>query len=724
MKKTVCLFLCFLFPTISVFAPSLEASSPGDLFKPLKVDNPPVIDGKLDEPVWAAAPSVTGFKTYSPDYGLEMAEKTAAYMVYDSENLYFGFQCFDRRPELIKASLSKRDDIRPDDWVCVNLDSFNDQQSLYAFYINPLGIQTDSRYASGKEDFSVDVIWYSAGRIDDKGYTVEVQIPLKSIRFAHGQKTEMGIIFERRISRRSEQGTYPPLKPERGFFFLTQMAPMEFYGLKKYTLLEVLPAYTHSQKYSLDEDKLSRDRPEKDVSLTGKYGITSSLILDGTYNPDFSQVEADAGQVDVNLRYDLFFPEKRPFFLEGNELFTIAGASTDNPLQSLVHTRKIIDPKAGFKLTGKIGKRDTIASIFAVDESPAAEEIPEPNAHFSVIRYKRALTQDSFIGLIYTGREQDERYNRVFGSDGQIRLSQSSVLNLHAFGSFSRESDESPEAEGHVFGADYFYDTRKLEVSLAVQDISQNFQTDTGYIIRTGLGRFSASFVPKFYPRSRFLRRIAPAVYTSQLEDHPSGLYETENSLSLNFVAVSSARLTLGYIYSTEVFLARRFETSGWTVQTGSQITKYFTFSITLRNGKAIRYSETPFQARGTRATSSLVFQPSEKINLTLNLTYSDLYRESDSEKIYDYSIVRAKMTYQVNKYLFFRGIAEYNSYRRQMLTDLLASFTYIPGTVIQFGYGSLYQKTAWEDGAYVDSNRFFETKRGLFFKASYLWRL
>lgn len=719
--------VCFLLTKICLFVSASQALPAQYILKPLKIAIPPVIDGKLDDAVWGESPSVTGFKTFIPDFGLDLSEETVAYMAYDSENIYFAFECFDREPENIKASISRRDDIRPEDMVCINLDSFNDQQSLYAFYVNPLGIQMDSRYAGGKEDFSVDVVWYSGGKIHDRGYSVEIQIPLKSIRFSSGNRVEMGIFFERRISRRSEHGSYPPLSPERGYFFLTQMAPMEFFGLKKYTLLEVLPAFTYSQKYFLSEERLAREKAARDLSLTGKYGITPSLILDGTYNPDFGQVEADAGQVDVNLRYDLFYPEKRPFFLEGSENFNLAGTTEQDYLLAAVHTRNIIDPKAGVKLTGKIAKKDNLAAIFAADEGAAEGGIfpgSEDLAYFSILRYKRALSQDSFLGFFFTDRDEAERFNRIFGPDGQVRLTQSSQLSFHALGSFTKASGESPRTDGHALGVDYLYDTRRWEIRLGLQDISTDFETDTGYLTRNGLSRFRASLVPKFYPRSPVLRRVDVDLSSSQLKDQSSDLWETENTFSLGFILVRSSRVSLGYTYSTEVFLGQKFETSGWSVQALSQITKQFYFRIVFRDGQAIRYSESPFQGNGKRAQASLVYQPSEKINWILNFTYSDLFQAADSEKIYDYTIIRNRLTYQVNKYLFFRGVIEYNSFRKQILTDFLASFTYIPGTVLQLGYGSLYHKIRWQSDAYIDSDDFLETRRGLFFKASYLWRL
>jgi len=703
------------------------STSPPLMLRPLKTDKPPVINGALDDAVWKEAPSVTDFKTFIPYFGRDLSEETLAYYAYDSENLYFAFQCTDREPDKIKATLSKRDDFRTDDFVCVNLDSFNDQQSLYAFYVNPLGIQMDSRYANSKEDYSVDVVWWSAGRLHDRGYSVELRIPLKSIRYSSGPRTEMGIFFERSIGRRSEHGSYPVLDPAKGFAFLTEMAPLELFGLKKYTLLELIPAFTFSQRYAQDEGRLSRLKSARDLGLTGKYGITPSLILDATINPDFSQVEADAGQVDVNLRYDLYFPEKRPFFLEGSESFHLAGTTEDDFLLAAVHTRTIVDPKGGVKLSGKLARRDSIAAIFAADELPpdlGPAERAGQTAYFSIVRYKHALSQDSSLGLYFTDRENGGRSNRVAGPDGQIRLGRSSLLSFHALGSFTRPSSAEPVRDGHAVHLDYRYDTSDWNIEIGGQDLSPDFETDTGYLIRNGLTRLRALIAPKLHPRSAVVLQLTPSLYTSQLRDKMSGLWETENTLSLNAVLVRSTRASLAYSMATEIFLAQRFNTSGWTAQLSSQFTRTFYFKISYRDGKAIRYSESPFQGRGKNALVTLGYQPSENFNWTSSLAYSDLFRDSTGEKTYDYTIIWNRLIYQLNKYLFFRAIVEYNTYRRQLLTDLLASFLYIPGTVIQIGYGSLYDRTRWLDGEYVNFDRFQEARRGIFFKASYLWRL
>jgi hypothetical protein len=370
--------------------------------KPLRTETPPVIDGLLDDPVWAQAPSETGFKTWRPDIGKDMHEKTVVYYAYDRENLYFAYRCYDHEPSKIKASVAARDTISQDDWICLNIDTFNDQQSLYMFYVNPLGIQADSKFEGNQEDYTIDFVWFSAGRIDAEGYTAEVRIPFKSLRYRQREPVEMGVILERHISRLSEAGTYPGLDPSRGLDFLTQTRPLQFSGIKHHTLLEILPAFTYGRTSLAGQGTLQPQKAKSDLSLTAKYGLTSQLVLDATVNPDFSQVESDAGQVDFNLRYALFYQEKRPFFLEGREKFTLAASESGNPLESIVHTRTIVDPLLGFNLIGKVSPRDTLASIYALDKlEPGAEQ---NYAHVTIARYKHALSGDSFIGGIWTGR--------------------------------------------------------------------------------------------------------------------------------------------------------------------------------------------------------------------------------------------------------------------------------------------------------------------------------
>lgn len=502
----------FSFVAAGIFFMGLNSSLfAQEILRPLRIDTPPTIDGRLDEAFWQRAPVVADFKTYNPDYGKVMSEGTEVRMAYDSENLYFAFSCFDSEPDKIKSVVTSRDNNRADDWVCINLDSFNDQQSLYCFYINALGIQSDSRAIGLNEDLSADFVWYSTGRIDDKGYVIEICLPLKSIRYGDANPVTMGVIFERRISRKSEHGTYPALKPERGMSFQTQMLPMTYENLRHYTLFELLPSVTYSQKYRQDQGNLVIDERRADASLTTKYGITSDLILDGTYNPDFSQVEADAGQVDVNLRSNLFYAEKRPFFLEGAENFRIGatGVSELDPIVSIVHTRTIINPLLGLKLSGKLSEKNTLASIYAMDRIPDdRKDISGSYAHFPILRYKRTLDNDSYVGGIYAGMESKDGHNRLGGIDGLWRVNESAVLEYHGLLSGTKDVSSSPENTGRSLAVRYFYNTRNVDYDFSAVDISDNFAAQMGFVARTGVLQLAALAKPKIYPESGLFRRV------------------------------------------------------------------------------------------------------------------------------------------------------------------------------------------------------------------------
>ena len=715
----------------AVAGPAARATPPGEavvvpaavLLKPARTQAPPVIDGRLDDEVWRAAPSVTDFETFIPEFGKVQPERTTAYMAYDAENLYFAFRCLDDEVEQIKAAMARRDSILTDDFVCINLDTFGDQQSLYAFYVNPLGVQADSRFASNQEDFNVDVVWYSAGAIDGQGFTVEVRIPLKSIRYSRGSRVEMRVFFERFVSRRGEHASFPALDPARGYAFLTQMAPMEYFDLERYTLLEVLPAYTHGRQYARTAAGAMEPEPAvQEWSLTGKYGLTASLTLDGTYNPDFSQVEADAGQIDANLRYSLFFPEKRPFFLEGSESFNAAAATF--AFVQPVYTRTIVDPRAGVKLSGKLGRRDTVAAIVAADEAPPADA--GDDARVAVLRYKRTTSQDGYLGVLATDREQGGARNSVAGADGQIRVGRSDMVSFCALGSTTEGADGAARADGHSVSAEYQHDSSTLGLALAAQDVSAQFRADAGYVTRVGIGQVVFQAIPKLYPRSSRFRRLDPSFATVQSRDHDSGLSERSYALGLRAILAGNSTASVAFDDSTEVYLGRTFSTGGVKVTARTQLSTQLSATLAVRYGDAIRYEAEPYQGYGTTAQASATYLPVESLNLTLGVSYGDLYREATGEQVFDYWIYRGRATYQINRYLFVRGILEYNSYREQLLTDFLVSFTYIPGTVFHCGYGSLYTRAAAGGDASPapDPEHLREERRGLFAKASYLWRL
>jgi hypothetical protein len=695
-----------------------------------KAAAPPVIDGVLDDPAWAAGLKFDGFKTFKPDYFKDASQRTEAFIAYDAENFYFAFRCYDNEPSRVKAAVSKRDNIFQDDVVFIIIDTFNDNQSGFSFIVNPLGIQGDGMVnVQGNLEPSFDAVWYSQGRIDDQGWTAEARIPLKSLRFPNRAVSTWRVMFVRFFTRTSEQVSFPAMSPDYGSL-LGQAQPFQLSGLKYKRVVEVLPAFTYGRTEVAgveSQGQLARDKELNidDISLTGKFGLTSDLTLDGTYNPDFSQVEADAGQVDFNRRYALYYEEKRPFFLEGNDIWGFGGTVEEGPLSAMVYTRTIVDPDFGFRLTGKVTRRDTLAAVYAQDNMPGDPVDEHPD--FTIARYKHTLRDDAYIGAFYTGRESGPAFNRVGGFDGRFRLSPLETVSFHLFGSLTKAPGaESTEAD-HALGLNYSFSNRKWTVDLGYQDISDKFQVDTGFLYRTGLKRLSVFTMYRIYPKSKFFQKIEPFYWSYHLYDTIYDMWETVNLFTLRFQLPRNSQVRFDTLLANEVFAGQLFNISGFGLQAESQLAKQLYAQVFWRRTGSVLYDPAdPFQGYGNRVMAYLQYQPMDKLDFSVSATYMDFTRKSDKQEIYNYLILRSRNTFQLNKYLFVRGIAEYNDFRKRMTLDGLVSFTYIPGTVIHAGYGSALEKTEWDPGLgdFVDARRFRQMQRGFFFKVSYLWRL
>jgi len=661
------------------------------------INEPPLIDGKLTDAAWESALVFKNFKTIQPDFGLPPSEATEGYLIYNEKMIYLGFRCFDREPDKIKATVSHRDNPGNDDWIAFCLDTFNDELTAYFFMVNPFGIQTDGTLDSNAEpDVTQDLVWQSAGQLTPTGYEAEIAIPFSSLRFPSKQTVVMGFKMARHISRKSEEVDFPEYHPERGAA-LAQFQKIELSGIKPKQLLEILPATTVNKKHLFSAGALAPTATQTDVSVTTKFGLTTDLVLDATYNPDFSQIETDAGQIDVNLRHSLYYPEKRPFFLEGQEWLGLAANPEDSPLGAVVHTRNIVDPSLGLKLTGKMGTTNLISAIYARDEyhpemSNSNHQTNQP-AHFSILRYARRLKNDSYLGGFYTGRQSNQTVNHVAGTDGRLRLSNHSSLEFHGFRSFSRDSKRNKLEPGGAYGALFQVNTRPIQLLIGLNDISKNFRTDVGYLTRRGVTILPLYFQYNIFFTAGWLQRIEPYYWARQSKDHYSGLYESFNVFSLRLMMPRQTFVNVQGWLANEVFTNRRFSRNALRVQGATQFTKQIYLELDFRTGKFIYYDPTaPFPGNGHRAEIGLLFQPTSKISSQLNFSYSDFYRQANGQKIYAYTIIRNRTTLQFNKYLFWRGVIEYNRYHQRFNADFLLSFTYIPGEVNSDSFKNIFK--------------------------------
>jgi len=688
-----------------------------------KTFSPPVIDGILDDPVWTESIKYSDFKSYMPEFGNPVSFKTSVMITFDEENIYVAFDCKDPEPDKIKATISARDQIKSEDWVCINMDPFFDQQSMVDLYVNPLGIQEDGRSSGNHEDTGADYVFYSQGSINSYGYQVEIKIPFKSLRYRKKEPVVMGFIMERKIQRLSEQSTWPALKEEQGINFRIQSQAFSFTGIRHYTLVEAIPAFTYSYKKVHENGTFGVKVNKPSLSLTGKVGLTSQLVLDMTLNPDFSHVESDVGQVEENQRYALFYPEKRPFFQEGKENFDIAGISQFSYFQQVFHTRQVVNPVAGIKLTGKLTDKNRVALLYARDEPYEGSDSSDIHPSFIIGRYRYTIKNDTYIGAVGTFKEGYETFNRVAGLDGRLRLSPSSTAEFNLLGS-SNNSMAGARATNDWLGTVLLSKgTSKIKYSIELQHIGRDFSSESGYLMRSGLNKLFGTFSYNFYGSKGFFRLFAPYIFSLNNQDLASGLWENDIGAGINVSGERSTRIDFFVNPCNEVYLSGKYKTHNVHLSAQSQIVKGFRIIMEYRFGYLTRYVDNPYTGFGSLGNMTFVFQPVQKFQSELKMTYSDFYELKTGVKDFRYLIIRSKNTFQINSKLFIRAIVEYNSFEKDINLDLLASFTYIPGTVIHLGYGSLFRQTEWNEHEYQPGSDYLEFKRGFFFKASYLWR-
>lgn len=716
---------------------SSRKTSPTTPIRPAEIgavstDAPPKIDGVLEDACWKTPPlPLTEWQTYNPLHGEKLTQTTQVWIAYDNGHLYFAFRCLDPEPEKIKTSISRRDALFNDDWVGLSLDSLGNHQSSYDMFVNPSGIQADILTSSTSgENLAPDWVWESAGRVTERGYDVEIRLPLRSIRFRSGKDVRMGILFWRRVSRLGMSASWPDIPP--GQWVFTRHASLLFPDLKHPLTLEAIPYLT----YSLNRIRAAPDRwnnadSQPDVGLTVKYGITSSVTLDGTINPDFSQVESDSYQVEVNQRYPIFYSEKRPFFMEGMGTFELAGTSGDSNMRTAVHTRRIIDPLYGFKLSGTLGKV-TFAALSAGDEAPGRLPESDPDSgrqeSFNIARVFYSVGRASYIGGLFADTEFGDAHNRVAAADVSLRIGEHQQWSATVIGSHTRRTGETELKTGMAGQTTYGYGSKRYDFFTQLEHYDKDFEMDTSFYNRTGVTTGWVYSGMSFYPDAKkygWFKRFVPFVFAQGGKDRVQGGNEqfTLGGVRMHFTRQGFLRVDSGG--GREVWAGRIFNTRTSRVIASAQLARWLNVFTQLRYSRSIYYeSQDPFLGNQRSLSLGVSFQPNQKLNQNVSYDHVGFDRLSTGAKVYSVDIVNTRTTYQFDKHFFLRAIAQYDSSRKRVLTDFLASFELVPGTVAYLGYGSLFEKRAWDAiEPIAGSPGYLNTRRGFFFKASYLHR-
>ncbi|MDI6845280.1 MAG: DUF5916 domain-containing protein [Candidatus Saccharicenans sp.] len=691
------------------------------------MSRPPQIDGEISDPEWQEAAVITDFVQYEPQEGASATEKTIVYIGYDRKNLYIAFECHDRQPAAIRCTLCQRDRVQGDDSVGVYLDTFNDRKRAFVFQSNARGVQVDGVYTEasprrgrgrGESFDQIDRNWngyfQSAARKTEFGYVVEFAIPFKSLRFPNKDVQTWGIILRRQIPRKNEDLYWPPrsrnvngLLIQAGRITLNQ-------SLTRGRNLELLPAVVGSK--SLEQ----KFRPEAGANI--KYGITSDVTVDLAVNPDFSQIEADIPQNEVNQRYPLYYPEKRPFFLEGKDIF-------DTPFE-ILYSRKVVSPVWAAKVTGKLGST-SFGIMSAMDNRPLAIRIPEApgldedasyRALNNVFRLRQDLFSESYVGLIVTDKEMGlagtsifSDYSRLAGVDGQFKLSRTDRLGFQLVGSTS-QVDGIKTGLAPAFNFSFNHQDRHLNFSVDLFSVHPEFEAALGFLRRKDINSLNARAGYSFLPQNEYVISVTPSFSYRRVYDFSWQLTDLDIDYSLMISGWRQSFVFINYSHKFEKYNGVDLKPRQLRASFFSAPFSWLSGRIGFNTGTSIYYSEDPYLGFSQSVAGELNVRPVQNLVATIRLEDLKFYEYRGGPEVYQVTILSQRLNFQVNRSLFFRAIVDYNSYYQKIYLSGLIGYELNPGTCFYLGMEEHRERP--NPGPYELTGRYY------FMKFSYWWRI
>ena len=753
MNRITLLLATLVSVSSSLFASQDRDSTNATLFvvKAVKVDGNVTLTGRLTDPLWKSAPRAELNYEIQPGDNTPAPQATTVMVLYNSQYLYFGFNCHDTSPSQIRAHVTDRDNIFQDDFAGVILDTYDDHQRAYEFFVNPYGIQADLMRNGNNEDASWDAVWYSKAAMNDSGYTVEMAIPFKSLRFPTSKIQDWGLEMFRNLPRDSRvQISWVKLNLNDACL-LCQTGTLEgLKGLQSTGSLEVLPYAMGLESggiYNTDdpESHFSNGPVKGRVGGGLKYAPTPSMSLEGVVNPDFSQVESDAAQISVNTTFALFYPEKRPFFMDGNDILST--------LIQAYYSRMINDPLGAGKVIQKSGPW-SVAYLAAEDvNSPfivAGEEgsvsdnsgdntFATPFHSFSnILRARYNFGIQSFVGALGTTRNFTNAHNYVGGVDwnlffshnytfdGQLLLSNTRELNDTSlvsdptyFGNtrFTKAFD-GQEYDGTGFQVDFRRDARHYSFRLTYKDFSPTFQAEDGYVFSNDLRTADMEHSLFFYPNTPLVDNWGVDVESGLHYDYQGVRKERWVVPTLILNLKSQTQLTASYfLVNDELFHSVNFtRVNRWQFQLETNPMSSLTFSLNASAGRFIYREDQPALGAGHDISAELVLRPTDKLTLTIDYARSRLSDIAGGELLFDGYISRVEGVYQFSDRLFVRLIGQYDEFNKAVEVDPLFSYKLNPFTIFYAGSTHDMQDYGRPYGV-------VQTAREFFIKLQYLWR-
>ena len=711
---------------------------------------------------------VTGFIAREPADGAEPTQNTDVYLAYDDKNLYAVFICWDKEPDKIRARMTRREDIFSDDSAEIMIDTFNDARRGYTFAANPLGIQWDALWTEGSIgngtpadysgfDQSFDTVWNSEGRLTSQGYMLLISIPFKSLRFPKTDPQQWRIILNRSIPRTNENLFWPRITNRiQGRFNqaatangIEHIAPAHNIQLIPYGLLR---SFRDIDDRDPNNPFFESRTLQPEVGLDAKFILHDSFVLDATINPDFSQVESDDPQVTVNQRFAVFFPEKRPFFLENSNYFT-------SPID-LVFTRNIGHPEFGLRLTGKSGP--WAVGVLASDDRAPGEALPPTDPHagdratFTIARVSRDILDQSTVGAVYTDREFAGGFNRVGAIDTNLKLSPNWRLQGQAATSSTLDVIAgTPQLDGLGYKLDLERTGRQFNLQSQYIDYSPNFETQTGFVNRVDLREQIVKASYYWRPEGKFLISYGPTLQQFNIWDHsgtaldyfvyPGFRVDMTRSTYVNFHPFGYDDVRLRPIDYSTLTRVTAFPQPFWGFEAGTSWFKQFDVSAFFVSGKGVNFDPSagrpPMMAHEDQANFTLTFHAAGRLRIDNTYLLEHIREQESNLTAVTNHIVRSKWNYQFTRNLSARVILQYNavlsnpaisslSPTKNFNTDFLITYLIHPGTAIYVGYNTNLANldrnlaVAPATGAILTTpNGYINDGRQFFVKASYLFR-
>ncbi len=708
----------------------------------VRAEVPPVIDGRLDDRAWQIAARITDFVQQRPSEGAPASEQTVVLIAYDSQAIFLGVRANYSDPGERRANRSDRDQLWNDDTVSVLFDPFLDQQRAYLFAVNGYGVQGDALLSAGRGgrggrgggggggpggggpgDSSWDALFASAGRLNEDGWTAELAIPFKSLRYpgsTDGAVQRWGFQIQRSIQSKDENDVWAPVSRDVPGL-LRQMGTLT--GLREISRshnFEVQPTFTAIQSASLDStDGVYATDGVNEGGANVKYGITPNLIFDATFNPDFSQIESDRPQIEVNQRFPLFFPEQRPFFLEGQEVFDIR-----SPVRA-IHTRTIVSPRYGAKISGKVG-RTLLGVVVADDEAPGRVDDPtDPaygqSAQVLLARARYDVYPNSYVGAVVTDREFLDSFSRLAGVDGSFQFGQNRRLDLTALSSRRRDI-EGLSSSGQLFHTEFQQQGRHLRFSLSHSIVDPGFGTDLGFIRRTDTRRSRADVSYRWWPNTWILN-WGPRLEVERIGDH-FGI-EQQNSVQegVNMQFARNISVNADYERGMERYVDVDFPISQWSIGGSVATSRAISFRGRIERGRQIRFVDDPFLGTSMGTEASLVVRPFSRLQSELTLSSSRFVDPRTNLEEFDVKLWRARTTFQFSDRLRLRNITQYDTSEESVDLNVLLTYRVNAGTAVYLGYDDHYRQGDRIDPLIFPNSVWRRTNRAIFTKVQYLFR-